>query len=61
MESMRKFYKPCELIGITGLSKSGVYKALNDNRIKSIRVGKRILVPTWAVEELIQEAKQAQA
>ena len=38
------------------ISKSLVYKAINDGKLKSIRIGKRRLVPASEVQRLIESA-----
>jgi len=39
----------------TGLSKNLVYKLLEKGELKSIRAGRRILIPRWAEEEFLRK------
>ena len=41
---------------MTGLSRSSIYELLNDGRLRSVLIGKRRLIPTSALRELIGES-----
>lgn len=51
----RAAFSPKEVIEKTGLSKNTVYRALKNGDIKSVRIGGRILIPQWAIEQLLRE------
>ncbi len=52
----REFYTCREVETLTGLSHSGVWRAAVRGDLPSIRVGRRILFPRRAIEELIAQA-----
>ena len=46
---------PQELMAITGASRSFVYRAINEGRIKAARVGPRkLIIPIAEVEKLLE-------
>jgi excisionase family DNA binding protein len=45
----------------TGLSRDVLYSAINDNRLKSTRVGKRRLIDFASLKELVGVGEQANA
>ncbi len=49
----RRVYAPKELMEIFGLCKTAVYQGIERGEIPSIRIGKRILVPKDAVDNLL--------
>jgi excisionase family DNA binding protein len=50
-------YKPAEVSAVLGLSKPVVYALLTSGQLRSVRVGRRILVPTDAIEEFLGNAQ----
>lgn len=54
-------FSPQEVMLQTGLSRTTVYKAIKDGTIKSVRLGDRILVPKWFIEELLNGNTSANA
>ncbi|MDF9409551.1 helix-turn-helix domain-containing protein [Pelotomaculum isophthalicicum JI] len=48
----RKFLPVEEVAVITGLSRSGAYKAIRDGYIDSVKIGRRVLVPVEALGKL---------
>lgn len=53
-------YSPREIIKKTGLSRNTIYRAIKNGQIKSVRVGTRILIPKWAIEEVMNHGLQDQ-
>ncbi|OPX86079.1 MAG: Helix-turn-helix domain protein [Pelotomaculum sp. PtaB.Bin104] len=51
-EIKRKFYKVEEVAAIIGMSRSGTYAAVKAGAIPVVRVGRRILVPESAINNL---------
>jgi excisionase family DNA binding protein len=41
---------------VLGIARAGAYKAVNERELRSIRIGRRVLVPTDAIRELLQGA-----
>jgi excisionase family DNA binding protein len=39
-----------------GISKSSFYRLVAAEKLRVVRVGKKILVPKWAVEELFKKS-----
>ena len=48
-------YKPSEVCEALGLSLPVVYELINSGHIRSLRVGRRILVPVDALAEFLGE------
>lgn len=42
-----------EVAGILGLSISSTYGAVASGRIKHIRFGRRLIIPRWALEDVL--------
>ncbi|AEG16990.1 DNA binding domain protein, excisionase family [Desulfofundulus kuznetsovii DSM 6115] len=42
---------------ILPLGRVTVYELIKSGKLKSIRVGKKILVPAWAIEEFLRETR----
>ena len=55
---MKKLTCSVEVAGeILGLGRSAAYQAVRTGEIRAIRIGKRILVPVHALEQLLSTAK----
>jgi hypothetical protein len=39
---------------ITGMGEDGARKAVAEKRVKVIRVGRKIIIPLWAIEEFLK-------
>lgn len=39
----------------TGIGRNLAYKLIETGKIKTIRVGRRILIPAWAFEEFLRK------
>ena len=37
------------------LSKSGLYRALAEGQIKKVNIGRRVFIPSWFINELINK------
>ena len=42
-----------------GISRGLAYQMAREKRLPTIRFGKRIVVPRWAIEHLLQEPQEA--
>jgi excisionase family DNA binding protein len=49
----RKSYRVPEVARATGVSVAQVYKMVQDGELRSVKVGKMVLVPAAAVDELL--------
>ena len=53
----KKLYELPELLAINGgplpMSRAGIYAAAAKGDIPTVRIGKRIFVPSWAVDKLL--------
>jgi excisionase family DNA binding protein len=58
---MKTFISPKEFQALSGLSRNVVYEAVRRKQIPSIRVGRRILIPAAAINQLVEEAIEAAA
>ncbi|MBP1764402.1 MAG: binding domain protein, excisionase family [Firmicutes bacterium] len=50
-------YTAKELPGILHISRTTVFKLIADGKIKSVRAGRKIIVPAWAIDEFLGQAK----
>lgn len=53
----RLTHAPAELPALLGVHRSTVYKLLKSGTIRSVRAGRRILIPAEAVTEYLQGAQ----
>ena len=51
-------HKPEEVAPLLGLGRNSVYALLNSGQLRSIRVGRKILVPTSAIEEFLNSGQK---
>ena len=51
MNSEKLAYKPSELPKLIGLSRTTVYKMIEDGTIPSVRVGHRLIIPAHTLLE----------
>jgi excisionase family DNA binding protein len=51
---IKRAYAPQELVEMLGLSRGTIYALLAEGRIRSVRVGRRIVVPSEAVDEFLR-------
>ncbi len=52
-ELERKAFRPPEVAKATGLSRACVYQLVQEGRIRSVRIGRAILIPASALDELL--------
>lgn len=50
-------YKPLQLVQVLGLGRSTIYKLLRAGKIRSVKAGRRTVVPADAVLEFLQGKK----
>jgi excisionase family DNA binding protein len=54
MDSIEKMaYSPIEAAGATGLCLNTIYKLLKQNRLKSVRVNRKLLIPRTSIEAFL--------
>jgi len=53
--TVKKLYDLEEVRGIIPMSKAGIYKACAEGKIPTRKIGKRIFVPSWYIEKLLNE------
>ncbi len=53
----RKTYSVAETAKVLGIGRSAAYQAVKAGEIPSIRIGRRLLVPVQALEQLLSTAK----
>ena len=53
----KKLYEVEELLSENGgpipLSRSGMYLMLNQGKVPSVRIGRRVYVPSWFIDSLL--------
>ncbi|SEP46820.1 helix-turn-helix domain-containing protein [Propionispora vibrioides] len=55
MANGKKLYDLNEALTIIPMSKAGIYKACTEGKIPSVRVGRRVFIPSWYIEKIISE------
>lgn len=55
----KKFYNVTEVANILCLSKSHIYSEVSKNKIPSIKIGKRILIPATYITKITEIAHVA--
>jgi predicted DNA-binding transcriptional regulator AlpA len=55
-----KLYNLEEVRKIIPLSKAGIYKACKEGTIPSLKIGKRVFVPSWYIDKMLNEPTGAQ-
>jgi excisionase family DNA binding protein len=54
MDSIEKLaYSPREAAGATGLCLNTIYKLLKQNRLKAVRVNRKLLIPKASIEAFL--------
>jgi len=56
MDMEKQAFSVKEVIAATGLGRNLIYELIQRGELKSIRAGRRILVPAWALEEFLKKA-----
>lgn len=56
-QGQKLVYTPHELRSVLGLGRDKVYTLIQEGRLRSIRVDRRILIPNDAVSEFLQRQK----
>lgn len=49
----KKVYEVKDLQKVTGLARNTVMSLINSGQIKSVRAGRRILIPSWALDKFL--------
>ena len=56
--STKRLYAIEELREIIPLSRAGIYLAVKKGEVPSIRVGRRVFVPSWFVDKLLSPTSE---
>ena len=51
-----QFYSIAEVVKITGLSRISIYRRVKDKTLSAVKLGRRVLIPVQAINELKQRA-----
>ncbi|MBP2644092.1 MAG: Helix-turn-helix domain [Firmicutes bacterium] len=57
--SDKKLYEIPEVLEILPMSKAGIYLACSKGDIPSVRVGRRLFIPAWWVEDMTNRPADA--
>lgn len=60
MQESIMIYKPEELIPLLRISRNSVYELLRSGQIRSVKIGKRYLIPKNAIIEFLNGPSQSQ-
>ena len=58
MSKQKRLYSVCELLDLIPVSRASLYAAIKRGEIPSANVGRRIFVPEWAIEKLLNPPAQ---
>ena len=58
--SDKKFYTAAELVPMFRMSRAGFYLMVSEGKIPSVKIGGKVLIPAWWVDEITAKP-QAQA
>lgn len=61
MEEKRLTITVAQAGRILGISRGLAYQMAREKRLPTIRFGKRLVVPMWAIERLLEEPQEANA
>ena len=50
----KAFFTVKEFMSLTGCSRSTAYKQVNLNEIPVVRVGRKVMIPAWYIQKLIE-------
>jgi len=53
--SDKKLYEIHEVLPIVPLSKAGFYLACSKGDIPTVRVGRRVFIPSWWIDEILSK------
>lgn len=51
----KKLYGMEEVRKIIPMSKAGIYKLCAEGQIKTVKLGRRVFVPSWEIDRLLSE------
>ena len=55
MEQNKKLYGLSEVLNIIPMSKAGIYKACAEGKIPTVKVGRRVFIPSWYIDKILGE------
>ncbi len=58
MHSNKKLYDVEEVLTIIPMSRSGLYLACSRGEIPKVKVGRRLFIPAWWIDEMVNRPNQ---
>lgn len=55
MEQNKKLYGLSEVLNFIPMSKAGIYKACSEGKIPTVKVGRRVFIPSWYIDKILGE------
>lgn len=55
MSTTKKLYELPEILDIIPMSRAGLYKACAEGKIPTVKVGRRVFIPSWYVDKILEE------
>lgn len=52
MTAEKKLYDLNEALSIIPMSKAGIYKACAEGKIPCVKIGKRVFIPAWYIDQI---------
>lgn len=59
MQNYERLFPAKESWLILGISRSAMYKMLNDPQTPTVKIGRRVLLPGWFIKKLLETGKVA--
>ena len=53
MADLKKLYSVKELLAICPISRAALYSAIKRGEISSVAIGRRLFVPSWVVDNML--------
>ena len=57
-DTKKKLYEIPEFKEIVPMSTAGIYKACAEGKIPTVKVGRRVFIPSWYVDKMLAEPAQ---
>lgn len=57
--STKKLYEIQEVMQFIPMSIAGIYKACSEGKIPTVKVGRRVFIPSWYIDKILGEPGEA--
>lgn len=56
--SAKKLYEIQEVMQFIPMSTAGIYKACAEGKIPTVKVGRRVFIPSWYIDKILSEPSE---